>query len=74
MLDIHDRRPVVLNAEDAALWLSPALSPQQAVELARHAAVPPDAFDWHKVSKKVNNASADGPQIALPIADEDDDA
>jgi putative SOS response-associated peptidase YedK len=72
MLDIHDRRPVVLNAEDAALWLSPALSPQQAVELARHAAVPPDAFDWHKVSKKVNNASADGPQIALPIADEDD--
>jgi putative SOS response-associated peptidase YedK len=72
MLDIHDRRPVVMNAEDAALWMSPTLSPQQALELARHAAVPAEAFDWHKVSKKVNNASASGPQIALPIADDED--
>lgn len=72
MLDIHDRRPVVMNAGDAALWLSPALTPQQALELARHAAVPADAFDWHKVSKKVNNASADGPQITLPVDDEDE--
>jgi putative SOS response-associated peptidase YedK len=71
MLDIHDRRPVVMNAEDAALWMSPALSPQQALELARHAAVPADAFEWHKVSKKVNNASADGPQIVLPIGDDE---
>jgi putative SOS response-associated peptidase YedK len=71
MLDIHDRRPVVLAKEDAELWLSPALSPQQALELARQAAVPAEAFEWHKVSKKVNNASADGPQIALPIDDDE---
>jgi putative SOS response-associated peptidase YedK len=71
MLDIHDRRPVVLAKEDAELWLSPALSPQQALELARQAAVPADAFEWHKVSKKVNNASADGPQIVLPIDDDE---
>jgi putative SOS response-associated peptidase YedK len=74
MLDIHDRRPVVMNAEDAALWLSPSLTPQQALELARHAAVPAEDFDWYKVSRKVNNASADGPQIALPIDDPDDAA
>lgn len=73
MLDIHDRRPVVMNAEDAALWLSPGLTPQQAVELARHAAVPPGVFDWYKVSTKVNNASAHGPQIALPLDDDEDD-
>jgi putative SOS response-associated peptidase YedK len=54
--------------------MSPALSPQQALELARHAAVPADAFAWHKVSKKVNNASAGGPQIALPVDDEDEEA
>jgi putative SOS response-associated peptidase YedK len=71
MLDIHDRRPVVMSAEDAALWLSPTLTPQQALELARHAAVPAEDFEWHKVSKKVNNASADGPQIALPIDDDE---
>jgi putative SOS response-associated peptidase YedK len=63
-----------MNAEDAALWLSPALTPQQALELARHAAVPAESFDWYKVSKKVNNASADGPQIARPLDDQDDEA
>jgi hypothetical protein len=36
--------------------------------------VPAEAFEWHKVSKKVNNASASGPQIALPLPDEDEDA
>jgi hypothetical protein len=36
--------------------------------------VPADSFDWHKVSKKVNNASAHGPQIALPVDDADTDA
>ena len=71
MLDIHDRRPVVLGAEDAALWLSPALSPQQALELARHAAVPAEAFEWHQVSKAVNRPNADGPQIVQPVDDQD---
>jgi putative SOS response-associated peptidase YedK len=70
MLDIHDRRPVVLGAEDAALWLDPTLSPQQAIELARNTALPPDAFEWHKVSTAVNRAGADGPQITLPLDDE----
>jgi len=71
MLDLHDRRPVVFDAEDAKLWMDPALTPQQAVELARHAAVGADAFEWYKVSKAVNHAGADGPQIALPLADDD---
>jgi putative SOS response-associated peptidase YedK len=67
------KQPWHIHRKDhAPLWLSPALTPQQAVELARHAAMPPDAFDWHKVSKKVNNASAHGPQIALPLDDEED--
>jgi putative SOS response-associated peptidase YedK len=69
MLDIHDRKPVVLTAEDAALWLDPALSPQRAVELARSTALPADAFDWHKVSPALNRAGTEGPQIALPLDD-----
>ena len=68
MLDIHDRRPVVLDAEDAALWLDPALSPDEAAALARRAALPPEAFEWHKVSTEVNKGK-DGPQIVLPIED-----
>jgi putative SOS response-associated peptidase YedK len=69
MLDIHDRKPVVLDAADAALWLDPALSPEQALQLARSTALPPDAFDWFKVSPAVNRAANDGPQIVLPLED-----
>ena len=69
MLDLHDRRPVVLGAEDAQLWLDPALAPEQALELARATALPPDAFAWHKVGTAVNRAGAGGPGIALPVAD-----
>ncbi|MCS0609627.1 SOS response-associated peptidase family protein [Massilia solisilvae] len=70
MLDIHDRKPVVLNAEDAKLWLDPALSPEQAIELARRTALPSEAFEWHKVSKEMNRAGAEGPQVVLPLGDE----
>jgi putative SOS response-associated peptidase YedK len=69
MLDIHDRRPVVLDAEAAKLWLDPDLPPEQAIELARHAAMPADAFDWYKVSTAVNRAGADGPGITMPLDD-----
>jgi putative SOS response-associated peptidase YedK len=69
MLDIHDRRPVVLDAADAALWLDPALTPEQALELARHAALPPEAFEWFKVTPDVNRAGANSPQMALPMPD-----
>ena len=67
MLDIHDRRPVVLDAADAALWLDPDISPEQALELARQAALPPEAFEWLKVTLDVNRANADSPKMALPM-------
>ena len=67
MLDIHDRKPVVLDALDAALWLDPELAPEQALALARRAALPADAFEWHKVSTALNRAGNEGPQLALPL-------
>ncbi len=70
MLDIHDRRPVVLDAEDAQLWLDPSLAPEQAIELARRTALPADAFDWYKVGTAVNRAGAHGPQIAMPLVED----
>lgn len=70
MLDIHDRRPVVLDARDAELWLDPALAPDAAIELARRCALPADAFEWHKVSTRVNHAGRDGAEIAQPLEDD----
>ncbi len=72
MLDIHDRRPVVLEAHDAELWLDPSLSPDAALELARRSALPADAFEWHKVSTRVNRAGSGGPEIAQPLEDDAD--
>jgi len=69
MLDIHDRRPVVLEAADAAVWLDPGLAPDAAIELARNAALPPEAFEWFKVTPEVNRAGADSPEMALPLPD-----
>jgi len=70
MLDIHDRRPVVLDAQDAQLWLDPALAPDEAIELARRIALPAEAFEWHKVSTRVNRAGGGGAEIAQPIEDD----
>jgi putative SOS response-associated peptidase YedK len=41
MVDVHDRRPVVLNAADAATWLDPDISAGQAEMLARQMALGP---------------------------------
>lgn len=72
MLDIHDRRPVVLDARDGASWLDPALSSQEALEFARRAALPAEAFEWHRVSTLVNRAGVDGPEVTRPTDPHDD--
>ncbi len=67
MVDIHDRRPVVLNAADAALWLDPGLSPEQAAELARQTALGPDEFEGYEVTTAVNRAGTEGAELTRPI-------
>ncbi|MFB9243617.1 SOS response-associated peptidase family protein [Massilia antarctica] len=67
MVDVHDRRPIVFSAEDAALWLDPDLSAQQAEQLARSVALGPDAFEWHPVPKEVGRAGNDGPHLAAQL-------
>jgi putative SOS response-associated peptidase YedK len=68
MVDVHDRRPVVLSAEDAQLWLDPALPAEQAEYLARSVALPADAFEWYEVSKDVNKVGKSSPHLIEPIA------
>ncbi|SFU50686.1 Putative SOS response-associated peptidase YedK [Pseudoduganella namucuonensis] len=70
MVDIHDRRPVCLNAADAALWLDPGLPMEQAEMLARSMALGPEEFEWYRVSPELNNAGNDGEHLLLPLPDE----
>jgi putative SOS response-associated peptidase YedK len=67
MVDVHDRRPVVLTAADAALWLDPALLAEQAELLLRSMALGAGAFDWHMVDRAVGNVTRQGAQLAQPV-------
>ncbi|MFS2158875.1 SOS response-associated peptidase [Pseudomonas sp. Pseusp122] len=58
MIDIHDRRPVVLNPDDAREWLEPNLSSERALRLARHAR-PVNDFEWYPVDTAVGNVRND---------------
>ncbi|KAF1034259.1 MAG: putative SOS response-associated peptidase YedK [Herbaspirillum frisingense] len=70
MIDIHDRRPVALTADDAALWMDLDLSYEQAAEIARVSARPTEDFQWHKVSTAINGIRNHGPELIDPIAEE----
>jgi putative SOS response-associated peptidase YedK len=68
LVDVHDRRPVVLSAADAALWLDPALPAEQAEQLLRSVALGADAFAWHAVDRAVGNVRNQGARFAAPVA------
>lgn len=67
MVDVHDRRPVVFSAADAALWLDPGLGAEQAEPMARVMSRPAVDFTWYPVSTRVNRAGNDGPGLIEPV-------
>ena len=64
---MHDRRPAVLSAADAALWLDPALPFDQAEQLLRSVAPGAESFAWHAVDRAVGNVRNQGAQVAVPV-------
>lgn len=68
MLDIHDRRPVVLSPQRALRWLDPELDPGAAGEIAQEHGETADAFRWHTVGREVGNVRNEGPSLALPLS------
>lgn len=67
MVDIHDRRPLVLTPEYANEWLEPDLSPDRAAEIAMECCAPVEHFEWYPVSKAVGNVRNQGSQLIEPI-------
>ncbi len=45
MVDIHDRRPVVLSSEQAQEWMDPATPKERAEEMVLHLGEPTDVFE-----------------------------
>ncbi|WP_293797670.1 SOS response-associated peptidase family protein [uncultured Pantoea sp.] len=69
MVDIHDRRPLVLTTDAVREWLSQETTPERAQEIAADAAVPEKDFSWHPVSKKVGNIHNQGDELLEEIDD-----
>jgi putative SOS response-associated peptidase YedK len=69
MVDIHDRRPVVLSAEEANKWLDPNTTPAMAEEIARDRAEPVEAYIWYPVSTDANKSSNEGRHLIDKIND-----
>ena len=63
MVDIHDRRPIVLSPETTAHWLNPELSPHEAESIVAEKAEPVGAFEWHQVERGVGNVRNEGPAL-----------
>jgi putative SOS response-associated peptidase YedK len=67
MVDIGDRRPVVLAADDALDWMDPATTIEEAKEILL-APRPESAFEWYPVTPAVSNAQYQLPDACQPIA------
>lgn len=63
LVDIHDRRPLVLSAEAAREWMRQDLGGKEAEEIAADGAVPADKFIWHAVTRAMGNVQNQGPEL-----------
>lgn len=63
--EVHDRMPVVLADEALEGWLDPGL--KDATQFAREHALARE-FVHYAVSKRVNNARNEGPELIEPLA------
>jgi putative SOS response-associated peptidase YedK len=57
LVDIHDRRPVVLEPKDAWRWMDPETPVEEAAHIAQSRSLPTEEFTWWKVSRAVNRAN-----------------
>jgi putative SOS response-associated peptidase YedK len=64
---VHDRMPVVLDADGRLAWLAPDTPKDALLELTRPFT---GALVSHRVSKAVNSVRNDGPELIAPLAAE----
>lgn len=69
LIDVHDRKPLVLPPAVARAWLDPNVTPEQAEQMAHIEVEQADAFEWFPVSRDVGNVKNHGAYLIEPIAD-----
>ncbi|MDE1167780.1 MAG: SOS response-associated peptidase family protein [Pseudomonas sp.] len=67
MVDIHDRRPVVLAPELAREWLDPRTPTERAEQLVLWQGEPAPVFEWYRVGREVGQVRNQGRQLIEPL-------
>lgn len=63
LVDIHDRRPLVLSPEAAREWMQQEIGGKEAEEIAADGTVPAEMFIWHAVARDVGNVKNQGRKL-----------
>jgi putative SOS response-associated peptidase YedK len=71
MVDVHDRRPVVLEPEDALTWMKPDTPVEEAAHIAQTRSIPTEQSVWWKVDRAVNRVDPNnnGKHLLVPISE-----
>ncbi|MNE39904.1 putative SOS response-associated peptidase YedK [compost metagenome] len=69
MVDVHDRRPVVLSPELAYEWIAAGMPSEQAEQLALNLGEPAEAFEWYRVGAAAGNVRNQGTELIEPISE-----
>lgn len=67
--EVHDRMPVIVRPEDYRLWLDPEVKDPLAIAHVLRA-YPVEEMEMRRVSTRVNDARAAGPELIQGIADD----
>ncbi|WP_045855246.1 SOS response-associated peptidase [Raoultella terrigena] len=67
LVDIHDRRPLVLVPEAAQEWMRQDVSGKEVEEIASKGVVSEDLFIWHPVTRAVENVKNQRAELIEPI-------
>lgn len=68
MVDIHDRRPVVLTPDLAREWLDPATPKERAEQMVLQQGEPSESFEWFKVDVEVGNVKNKQAGLIKPLS------
>lgn len=66
LVDIHDRRPLVLSPEAAREWMRQEIGGKEASEIATNGCVPANQFTWRRY-RAVGNVKNQGAELIQPV-------
>ncbi|WP_438299562.1 SOS response-associated peptidase family protein [Pseudomonas sp. NMS19W] len=68
LVDIHDRKPLVLTPELAREWIDPNTTTKRLEEIVQTGCRPAVDFRWFPVSKQVGNVRNQGEDLIQPVS------